>query len=155
MTIPAGLFKMPFGRFSLMTILGAGLFNGALAWFGMRVLGDQPGLMQDPEALRHALASKSMWLVGFGVAVAALAAFGTSFAQFSVDGQLLRAPLTEVHLPASVAPYISAVTGLSYSVEKGKTLGIVGESGSGKSVSSMAVLGLGGFTLLARRRQRS
>ena len=35
-SIPAGLFRMPFARFSLMTILGAGLFNGALAWFGMR-----------------------------------------------------------------------------------------------------------------------
>jgi membrane protein DedA with SNARE-associated domain len=63
---------MPFGRFSLMTILGAGLFNAALAWFGMRVLGDQPALMQNPDALRQALASKSMWLVGFGVAVALL-----------------------------------------------------------------------------------
>ena len=41
-SIPAGLFRMPFTRFSLMTILGAGLFNGALAWFGMKVLGDQP-----------------------------------------------------------------------------------------------------------------
>ena len=38
--------------------------------------------------------------------------------------------------------FITAVSGLSYSVELGKTLGIVGESGSGKSVSSMAVLGL-------------
>lgn len=71
-SIPAGLFRMPFGRFSLMTILGAGLFNGALAWFGMRVLGDQPALIKDPDALRNALASKSMWLVGFGVAVAVL-----------------------------------------------------------------------------------
>ncbi len=37
---------------------------------------------------------------------------------------------------------VHAVTGLSYQVEMGKTLGIVGESGSGKSVSSMAVVGL-------------
>jgi peptide/nickel transport system ATP-binding protein len=37
---------------------------------------------------------------------------------------------------------VQAVTDLTYSVERGRTLGIVGESGSGKSVSSMAVLGL-------------
>ncbi|WP_030438174.1 ABC transporter ATP-binding protein [Actinoplanes subtropicus] len=37
---------------------------------------------------------------------------------------------------------VQAVTGSTFSLEKGKTLGIVGESGSGKSVTSLAVLGL-------------
>ena len=37
---------------------------------------------------------------------------------------------------------VQAVSESSFSLEKGKTLGIVGESGSGKSVTSLAVLGL-------------
>src|SRR5215216_213738 len=37
---------------------------------------------------------------------------------------------------------VKAVDGISYSVDRGQTLGIVGESWSGKSVSSLTVLGL-------------
>ena len=37
---------------------------------------------------------------------------------------------------------VRAVSDSTFSVERGKTLGIVGESGSGKSVTSLAILGL-------------
>ncbi len=37
---------------------------------------------------------------------------------------------------------VSAVKNISFSIEKGKTLGLVGESGSGKSVTSLAIMRL-------------
>jgi peptide/nickel transport system ATP-binding protein len=40
---------------------------------------------------------------------------------------------------------VKAVDGVSYTVERGRALGIVGESGSGKSVSSLTVMGLTRF----------
>ena len=42
----------------------------------------------------------------------------------------------------TVGKHVEAVRGITFKIEKGKTLGVVGESGSGKSVTSMSMLRL-------------
>jgi len=62
-SLPAGAARIPFGRFSLMTLLGSFTWCTVLAWFGARVLADEPRLLQDPGALEHVLREKLVWFV--------------------------------------------------------------------------------------------
>ncbi len=71
-SIPAGILEMPFGRFSLVTTVGAGIWCSVLAFFGKQVIGDQPHLLDSPSDMIHAVKAKLLWIVvavvGFALA---------------------------------------------------------------------------------------
>ncbi len=56
-------------------------------------------------------------------------------------GAFLEVEDLRVHFPTDDG-LVKSVDGITFSLERGQTLGIVGESGSGKSVTSQAILGL-------------
>src|SRR5262245_8852959 len=62
-SLPAGVARMPFGLFSVMTLLGSFLWSSVLAYFGAQVLGDQSDLLMNPEALARVLKQKLAWFI--------------------------------------------------------------------------------------------
>lgn len=71
-SIPAGLLRMPVGRFSAATTAGAFLWCLILSWFGRQVIGDQPQLLDSPDQLMLVLKAK-MHILMLGIAAFAAA----------------------------------------------------------------------------------
>ena len=70
-SIPAGILAMPFGKFSLATITGSALWCTILAWWGQRVLGRHPELLNSPADMVRTIKGELLWfvlaIVGLGV----------------------------------------------------------------------------------------
>lgn len=65
--IPAGLVRMPFHIYSVMTIIGAAIWCVVLAWFGAAILGNEPNLVQEPGRLVRVMQERSYMIGGFAV----------------------------------------------------------------------------------------
>lgn len=64
-SIPAGIIKMPFGLFSLMTVIGSFIWCAILSWFGYRMAQRNPELINDPAAMVHAIKHDSLPIILF------------------------------------------------------------------------------------------
>lgn len=60
---PAGLIRVPFGKFALITFVGSTMWCAILAVFGARTIGQQPSLLDDPQALTQAVKHNLLWFV--------------------------------------------------------------------------------------------
>jgi membrane protein DedA with SNARE-associated domain len=87
-SLPAGAARMGFGIFSVMTLAGSFLWSTVLAWFGARVLADEPRLLDDPAALARVLKAKLLWFV-----IAALVMLALYVTVDVIGRRLKRAPV--------------------------------------------------------------
>ena len=71
-SIPAGIVRMNFKIFSVMTLLGSLISCSILAYLCVRAQRVAPDLLQDPEGLVHFVRSQTKWLLLVVMAFAAL-----------------------------------------------------------------------------------
>jgi len=71
-SIPAGIVRMNFKVFSVMTVLGSAISCSILAYLGVRAQRVAPDLLNDPEGLVHFVRSQTRWLLLVVLAFAAL-----------------------------------------------------------------------------------
>ena len=57
LSIPAGIIRMNFLTFSIMTVVGSAIWCAVLAWFGQTAI--TPEMLRDPAGLATALKAKS------------------------------------------------------------------------------------------------
>jgi membrane protein DedA with SNARE-associated domain len=62
-SIPAGIVRMNFGLFSLMTITGSAIWCYILAYLGEKAYRLEPQLLTDPEALVRFIHGQSTWIL--------------------------------------------------------------------------------------------
>jgi membrane protein DedA with SNARE-associated domain len=71
-SIPAGIVRMNFIAFSVVTIVGSGIWCWILAYLGAKAYRVQPDLLSNPEGMVHFIKEQSHWILLFIVALAAL-----------------------------------------------------------------------------------
>jgi len=68
---PAGLVRMPFAVFALVTFVGSTIWCAVLAWFGARTIGSRPDLLENPDALSEVLKHDLWWFVALVAGIGA------------------------------------------------------------------------------------
>jgi membrane protein DedA with SNARE-associated domain len=71
-SIPAGIVRMKFGVFSLVTTVGSAVWCWILAYLGVQTYHRQPDLLSNPDAMVHFIKSQSHWIVILALAFGAL-----------------------------------------------------------------------------------
>ena len=74
-SIPAGIVRMNFTTFSVMTAIGSGISCSILAYLGVRAQRVAPDLLQNPDAFAQFIRGQSKWLLLIILAFAALYVF--------------------------------------------------------------------------------